>query len=121
MRNWKRLAAAAMLMLVPGVGAAHAHALLDHAEPRVGNTVATPHAVSLWFTQNLENGFSTIEVLDAQGVRVNAGKAAVDPGDRKLLRVPLKTLPEGTYRVKWHVLSADSHVTEGDFTFHVSP
>lgn len=118
--HWnKGLAAAATLVLA--AHAAHAHALLDHAEPRVGNTVESPHAVSLWFTQNLESGFSTIEVFDAQGARVNAGKAVVDGGDRKLLRVPLKALPGGTYRVKWHVLSADTHVTEGDFTFHVNP
>jgi hypothetical protein len=28
-------------------------------------------------------------------------------------------LPAGTYTVKWHVLSVDTHTTEGDFTFHV--
>ena len=32
-----------------------AHAFLDHADPRVGNKVATPpHEVTLFFTQKLE-------------------------------------------------------------------
>jgi len=30
-------------------------------------------------------------------------------------------LAPGRYRVKWHVLSVDTHVTEGDFTFTVAP
>jgi methionine-rich copper-binding protein CopC len=111
-----------LLCIDLSVGAAHAHAFLDHADPRVGNTVKSPpRAVALWFTQNLESAFSTIEVLDANGARMNAGNASVDASDRKLLRVPVKVLPAGTYTVKWHVLSVDTHTTEGNFTFHVAP
>lgn len=127
MRNPNRPATAATLLgtfsatFLAGMGAAHAHALLDHADPRVGNTVEPPHAVSLWFTQNLENGFSTIAVFDAAGARMDAGRAVVDGGDPRLLKVPVRTLAAGTYRVKWHVLSVDSHVTEGDFSFRVGP
>jgi copper resistance protein C len=35
------------------------------------------------------------------------------------MRVGLKPLSPGTYRVRWHVLSVDTHRTEGSFTFHV--
>jgi hypothetical protein len=38
-----------------------------------------------------------------------------------LLRVSLPKLVPGTYRVTWRVLSVDTHVTEGDFTFAVVP
>jgi copper resistance protein C len=100
---------------------AGAHALLDHADPRVGNTVKNPRMVSLWFTQNLEGSFSGIEVLDANGQPVNTGRAVVDSNDRKLLRVPVKALPAGTYTVRWHVLSVDTHTTQGNFTFRVEP
>jgi hypothetical protein len=110
-----------LLLLRLDTGAAHAHAFLDHADPRVGNTVKSPRIVSLWFTQNLEGAFSAIEVLDANGARMNAGNALVDAKDRKLLRVPVRALPAGTYTVKWHVLSVDTHTTEGNFTFHVGP
>jgi copper resistance protein C len=125
-QRWARFALPTLqslpLLLALGIGAAHAHAFLDHADPRVGNTVKSPpRTVALWFTQNLESAFSTIEVLDANGARMNAGKASVDANDRKLLRVPLKVLPAGTYTVKWHVLSVDTHTTEGNFTFHVAP
>ena len=111
----------AVLLLPLGIAAAYAHAFLDHADPRVGNTVKSPRIVSLWFTQNIESTFSTIEVLDSNGARMNAGNALVDAKDRKLLRVPVRVLPAGTYTVKWHVLSVDTHTSEGNFTFHVGP
>jgi methionine-rich copper-binding protein CopC len=111
-------AAALLLSLAFGGGAADAHALLDHADPRVGNTVKSLRAVSLWFTQDLERSFSTVEVLDASGARVNTGSVVVDG---KLMRVQVKALPAGTYTVKWHVLSVDTHTTEGNFNFQVSP
>ncbi len=99
-----------------------AHAFLDHASPAVGSAVRGPlKEVSLWFTQELEPAFSTIGVLDASGKQVDKMDHRVDPGDRTLLRVSLPPLAPGTYRVKWRVLSVDTHVTEGDFTFDVSP
>jgi len=98
---------------------AFAHAMLDHAAPRVGSTVAqSPKEVVLWFTEKLEPAFSSIEVRDAQGMVVTMGKATVI-GNRTQLRVPLKTLSPGTYKVIWRVLSVDTHRTEGNFTFNV--
>jgi copper resistance protein C len=96
-----------------------AHAVLDHAVPKVGDTVAqSPKEVVLWFTQKLEPAFSSIEVRNEQGAAVQAGKATVG-GDRTQLRVPLKPLSPGTYKVIWRVLSVDTHRTQGDFTFSV--
>jgi copper resistance protein C len=98
-------------------GEATAHAFLDHAEPRVGNTVATaPREVTLWFTQKLEPAFSSITVTNAAGERVDSGKARVSGTQ---MSVPLRPGGPGTYRVNWHVLSADTHTTEGNFTFQV--
>jgi methionine-rich copper-binding protein CopC len=116
------ISAVLLLLLLPyEIGAARAHSLLDHADPRVGNIVKSPRIVSLWFTQNLESSFSGIEVLDAGGARMNVGNALVDSHDRKLLRAPVRVLPPGTYTVKWHVLSVDTHTTDGVFTFRVGP
>ena len=115
-----RVAAVAAALLL-GAGAAWGHAFLDRAEPRVGSTVKSPPSrVRVWFTQDLEPAFSTLEVVNARGERVDQGPAAVDPSSRTLLQVPLKPLGPGIYRVKWRVLSVDTHVTEGDFTFRVA-
>ena len=108
----------ALLSVVLGA-VAEAHAFLDHAEPRVGSTVQTaPRQLSLSFTQNLEPAFSSVEVSDANGARVDLGKPSISTS---VMRVGLKQLAPGTYRVRWHVLSVDTHTTEGSFTFSVGP
>jgi copper resistance protein C len=110
------LAAAILLAVMPSTGA-KAHAFLDHAEPRVGSTVPTaPRELALFYTQNLEPAFSSVEVSDANGARVDLGKPTISAST---MRVGLKQLPPGTYRVRWHVLSVDTHTTQGSFTFHV--
>jgi copper resistance protein C len=113
----RKFIAIVSLLLAASAPAAHAHAFLDHASPLVGSTVATaPHEVSLSFTQSLEAAFSTVEVTDASGVRVDQGKARVSGNT---MQIGLKALPAGSYKVRWHALSVDTHSTEGSFTFHV--
>ena len=97
---------------------ARAHAMLDRASPAVGSTVAAaPRAVTLTFTENIEPAFSLVRVEDASGGRVDQGKAQL--GGRNVLRVGLKPLPPGSYKVIWKVLSVDTHATQGSFSFQV--
>jgi methionine-rich copper-binding protein CopC len=106
-------------LLLLGSAEAHAHALLDRADPRVGSTLtAAPSEVSLFFSQNLEAAFSTAEVTDASGQRVDEGKPRIEGN---VMRVQLRAIPPGAYRVEWHVLSVDTHTTEGRFSFEVRP
>ena len=116
MRNISIIAKAAAFLLL-GTVVATAHAYLDHAEPRVGNTVrVAPRELTLWFTQNLEPAFSTVTVTDASGQRVDSGKPSISGS---VIRVPLRTIGAGMYRVRWRVLSVDTHTTEGSFTFTI--
>lgn len=97
---------------------AGAHAFLDHAEPRVGNKVATPpREVRLWFTQKLEPAFSSVTVTNAAGQRVDNGKPRVSSEQISVSLLP--SVGGGTYRVNWRVLSVDAHATDGSFTFQV--
>jgi copper resistance protein C len=106
----------ALGLVLLGGTAASAHAFLDHASPRVGSTVRTaPREVTLWFTQNLEPAFSSARVTDGSGARVDQGASA----QGMQIHVSVKPLPPGTYRVRWKVLSVDTHTTEGSFTFRV--
>jgi methionine-rich copper-binding protein CopC len=105
------------LLLLLATGEANAHAFLDHAEPRVGNKVASPpREVTLWFTQKLEPAFSGVTVTNAAGERVDSGKARVSGNQ---MSVSLRSGGTGTYHVTWHVLSVDTHTTNGNFTFQV--
>ena len=115
-----RLLITAVILVLAAAGTAFAHARLDHAIPAVGSTVApSPKEIVLTFSSELEPAFSSIEVISEKGVAMQAGKANVDSANRAQLRVPLKTLAPGTYRVTWSVLSVDTHRTNGNFTFHV--
>ena len=109
----------AMLALAMMPMAAHAHAMLERASPAVGGTVASaPRALSLTFTENLEPAFCTVRVENASGARVDQGKPQIG-GSRNVLRVNLKALSPGSYKVIWKVLSVDTHTTQGSFTFRV--
>jgi len=107
-------------LTVGAAAPAPAHAFLDHASPAVGSAVPTaPAAVTIWFTQGLEPAFSSVTVTDATGQRVDLGNVQIPPDHAEQLQVGLKPLPPGTYRVNWHVVSVDTHPTQGSFTFQI--
>jgi methionine-rich copper-binding protein CopC len=105
------------LLFLLATNEASAHAFLDHAEPRVGNKVASaPREVTLWFTQKLEPAFSTVSVTNPAGQRVDSGKVRISGSQ---MSVSLRPGGAGTYHVTWRVLSVDTHTTDGSFTFQV--
>jgi methionine-rich copper-binding protein CopC len=118
----RAFARAALLAVLAFPAGALAHAFLDRAVPAVGSKVRTPPSeVRLQFSQPLEPAFSSVRVLDAGGKQVDRMDKRLDPSDASLLKVSVPPLAPGVYRVLWRVLSVDTHVTEGDFTFEVSP
>lgn len=110
-----------LLVLLPslclGAAGARAHAKLDRADPRAGSTVSSsPNQITLHFTEKLEPKFSRVEVRNAAGDRVDQGDVSVSGS---VMQVGLKVLPPGTYSVRWRVLSVDTHMTKGSFSFRV--
>ena len=111
-----QIAIACVIALISS-GAALAHAALHHASPEAGSTVSeSPHAVTLTFTDILEAAFSSADVTDSTGARVDDGKSQVNGN---MIRIALKTLSPGSYRVHWRVVSVDTHRSEGSFMFTV--
>src|SRR5437868_14785755 len=82
----------ASLVTMAAAFEAGAHAFLDHATPAVGSaTHDSPAQVRLWFTEKLEPAFSTVQVQDRDGRRVDKQDKRVDPANPALLQV---TLPQ---------------------------
>ncbi len=103
-------------VLIACATAANAHALLDHAVPAVGSTVASsPSEVTLTFTEKLEPSFSGGEVRNVAGARVDHGAHV----SGNIMGISVGALPAGAYHVTWHVLSVDTHKTQGSFGFNV--
>jgi methionine-rich copper-binding protein CopC len=117
----KRIILSFFLILLVESARLEAHAFLQRAEPSVGSTVQTsPAEVRIWFTENIEPAFSTIQVLDTSGKEVDKRDVHLDRSDHALLRVSLPRLGAGTYKVVWRVVSVDTHVTNGNFAFRVA-
>lgn len=96
------------------------HALFNHSEPRVGETVNNcPKQLRIWFDSPLEPSSSTVRVESDSGDRVDNFDGHVDPSDLTILEVNLPCLPPGTYKVYWKVISSDGHSTNGNFDFTI--
>jgi copper resistance protein C len=112
----------AVLALASGPLAApvFAHSLLVRSQPDRGATVArAPERVQLWFSERLEPAYATLSVWSEAGTQVDAGDAAVDTGDPRVLSTSAPNLAPGRYTVRYRVLSVDGHVVESSFTFTV--
>jgi methionine-rich copper-binding protein CopC len=116
----KRIVLSLLLIVLVGVAHLEAHAFLRHAEPAVGSTVQkSPSEIRIWFTENIEPAFSRIQVFNVSGKEVDKNDVRLDRSDQALLRVSLPPLETGIYKVVWRVVSVDTHVTNGNFTFRV--
>ncbi len=116
----KQTGAFFFMVMLACVARLEAHAFLQQAEPEVGSTVrASPNEVKIRFSEKIEPAFSKIQVFAASGKEVDKGDVHLDRSDPALLVVSLPKLGAGTYKVVWRVASIDTHVTEGNFSFHV--
>jgi copper resistance protein C len=109
------VAAVSLLFLVV-TAPAYAHASLAHANPSAGSAVsAAPDEVTFTFTDTLEAA-TKLAVTDANGAEVSQGNAQVSGNT---MRIGLKALNVGVYKVNWRAVSTDTHRTEGSFTFQI--
>lgn len=125
-----RLAVVGITLLVPtfvstGLAAqpAAAHARVTGSAPADGATVdVAPEVVTLY----LDKKPATIEgdpvqVYGPDGERVDAGDAHVraDGNELTVTMAAGMARPAGEYHLLWRIVSQDSHLIAGHFTFHV--
>jgi copper transport protein len=115
----RRIAVAALLALPLVLPAsARAHARLLETDPAFRERVElAPRAVNLRFDQPVKAFPDSILVYTTRGRLVSS--RAVNAADGRVVRVPLRGVPRGSYTVRWRALSGDSHVISGVFTFGV--
>ena len=109
------------LLLVAIVRPVSAHANLLQSTPEANARLErAPAQIELLFSEPIEPSFSTIEVFDSLGNRVDNQDAQVDPADPTRMTASLRSLSDGVYTVSWRTLSAvDSHITAGAYPFAV--
>jgi methionine-rich copper-binding protein CopC len=120
-RTFAAAALVAFALAAPSTAFAHAH--LVKAAPAVGGTIqASPTSIAITFSEAVEPRFSGIALAAADGKVVGTGPASVDPADHKKLIVEVAApVQPGSYKVSWHVVSVDTHATQGSFSFELKP
>jgi copper transport protein len=108
------LAVAAALLPVQQ---ALAHALLVAADPAPGSLLAAvPSRVVLHFSEPVSAAGAGLTVLGPSGRLASRGGARTAGAE---LSTGLAGGEQGTYRVRWAVVSQDTHPSRGQFTFSV--
>lgn len=112
------LALAALAVLAPFAPAANAHDQVTFTAPAEAEHLDTaPAEVTMQFTDELIAVGALMLVVDGSGKDWADGPMAVDGAT---VVQPLKTgLPDGTFDVRWRVVSADGHPISGTFPFSV--
>ncbi len=114
-----------LAVAVAGVGLAGpalAHAHLVSEIPGQNTSGPAPQELRLKFSEALELKFTTVKLTGPDKAVVKTGALALDPADATLLIVPLSgALPPGRYGVAWRATAADTHKTQGTYSFSVQP
>lgn len=118
------LTVAAILVVLAGFVLAptresSAHALLESADPGINASLReAPALISANFTEPLEHNFSTLEVYNPSGTRVDSGRPIFNSGDEKKMSTEVEGLTPAIYTVVWKTLSqVDGHSYVGSYTF----
>lgn len=116
----KPIAAFAGLAALALATQASAHAHLTASDPAANATVTAPHEITLHFSEKLNPRFSGLALTmpDMKDMAVPV-KAAVSKDGLGLVATPAAPLSAGVYKLSWHAVTADTHRTEGVFTFTV--
>ena len=107
-------------LLAQDPGAAAAHAILLESEPAAGAKLAEPPArIYLRFNSKLEKRLSrvTLSAADTRPVPVTVKADGSEKPDR--IELQPGSLRPGAYVVRYKVLAADGHITEGALRFTV--
>jgi methionine-rich copper-binding protein CopC len=100
---------------------AAAHAIVVESEPANGARLdRSPSAVRVRFNSKIERQLSRMSLVGADRRPIPlAVNGAGERPDR--LMAPLPPLERGAYAIRWRVLAADGHITEGTIRFTVEP
>ncbi|MET0366049.1 MAG: copper homeostasis periplasmic binding protein CopC [Sphingobium sp.] len=128
MRHLPSVATSALAALaLMGSSAAFAHAKLVGSSPAADAKASNVKTLSLTFSEGLVEKLSGVEIVmtgmpgmsNHAPMKVAGFKTALG-ADGKTMTVTLpRALPVGSYELKYHVVTADTHRIEGGYSFSV--
>jgi methionine-rich copper-binding protein CopC len=113
-----------LALLTAGVEPAAAHAIVLESVPANETVLArSPERVTLRFNSKLEKRLTRVTLGSGRAMprplSIAHDRDTADAGPDRIV-IPLDPLPPGRYIIRYKVLSADGHVTQGALRFSVS-
>ncbi|MCQ2011358.1 copper resistance protein CopC [Sporolactobacillus sp. STSJ-5] len=98
-----------------------AHAYVIKSNPGQNQQASADFkTVSIQFSEEIQQTFLTLQILDKDGHRVDTNQAHIDKKNPAVLVNNVKKkLAVGYYTIKWKVISADGHAVNGTIGFKV--
>ena len=95
-----------------------AHAILMESTPKQNSTVNGPDVdITLRYNVRIDGGRSRVELVAADGTKSDLKLDKQAKPD--ILTCKASALKAGTYKLAWHVLASDGHMSKGEVPFTV--
>lgn len=95
-----------------------AHAILMDSTPKQNSTVKGPDVdITLRYNVRIDGGRSRVDLVGADGTKSDLKLDKQDKPD--ILTCKASGLKSGTYKLEWHVLASDGHMSKGEVPFTV--
>ncbi len=121
MKNRLRFLALAAVVSISVAASPAFHFGLKSSLPEAGSTVEAPSEIRLTFTQEPQEGTTSIRLVEAEDAGVTVADVVQDEEDPMSFSVALEgELPPGSYTVSWRGMGADGHVIRDAFNFDVA-
>jgi copper resistance protein C len=116
MSNTRRAGLLSALLLL--ASAAHGHAVIVSSQPASGAAVAgAALPVQLRFNSRIDRQRSRLVLVGPDGTKSVLAIAPTEAPD--VIAARAGELRQGSYRLRWQVMSVDGHITRGDIPFEV--
>jgi len=114
---------ALILALFFAVSVTEAHPIVIESSPAHDAVLThSPEKVTLRFNSKIEKRLTRVTITrsDGRSVPLAVASDASRESTTDRLVIPLRPLPAGTYVVRYKILAADGHVTQGALRFTVN-
>jgi len=120
MRKTKLFAAASVLLFLTSYNFCWAHAIVVDSNPREGAVLKrAPDRIQLRFNVKIEKALTRVTLTKGNKQAIALPQADFNQGAPERLEVPLPPLEPGNYMLRYSVLAADGHATQGVLRFSI--
>lgn len=118
MRKTKLFTAASVLLFLTSYNFCWAHAIVVDSNPREGAVLKrAPDRIQLRFNVKIEKALTRVTLTKGNKQAIALPQADFNQGAPERLEVPLPPLEPGNYMLRYSVLAADGHATQGVLRF----